>query len=75
MRLTTMFLLSTYFIYRSKHNNSLLSIGLFLEKCKRAYQIERFIARRNKKLLLHNKIWEPLPFSNNSYHFLSVSKL
>ena len=49
-----------YFIYRSKLNKSPLSISLFLEKCKRTYQIERFIARNNKTLYFHDKKWEPL---------------
>ena len=49
-----------YFSYRYKLNKSPLSISLFLEKCKRTYQIERFIARNNKNLYFHVKKWERL---------------
>ena len=49
-----------FFIYRSKLNKFPLSMSLFLEKCKRTYQIERYIVRRNKKLFFHNKKWQPV---------------
>ena len=44
-----------HLIYHSKLNKPTLSISLFLEKCK------RIIARRNKKLFLHNRKWKLLP--------------
>ena len=50
---------SKYFIYRSKLNKTSLSTPILLTKCKKTYQIERFIARKNNKLYLHNKKWEP----------------
>ena len=48
-----------YFIYRSKLNKTSLSTPILLTKCKKTYQIERFIARKKNKLYLHNKKWEP----------------
>ena len=69
MWLTTMFLLTTSFLRVNTSFTVLSSVNppsplvCFLEKCKRTHQIERFIVRRNKKLFLHNKKWEPLlPF-------------
>ena len=49
-----------YFIYRCKLNRASLSLRLLIDKFKKTYQTERFIARKNNKLdLLHNK-WKPL---------------
>ena len=48
-----------YFIYRSKLNKTSLSTPILLTKCKKTYQIERFIARKNNKLYLHKKKLEP----------------
>ena len=59
-----------YFIYRCKLNKTSLSLRSLIDKFKKTYQTERFIARkkekRNNKLdLLHNK-WKPLlPLINN----------
>jgi len=50
---------SKYFIYRSKLKKTSLSTPILLTRCKKTYQIERFIARKNNKLYLHNKKWEP----------------
>ena len=58
-----------YSIYRSKLNKSPLFISLFLEKCKRTYQIERFIARNNKLYIFTIKNGSPYShFWINSYH-------
>ena len=51
---------SKYFIYRSKLNKTSLSAPILLTKCKKTYQIERFIARKKNKLYPHNKKCEPL---------------
>ena len=49
-----------YFIYRCKLNRASLSLRLLIDKFKKTFQTERFIARKNNKLdLLHNK-WKPL---------------
>ena len=50
---------SKYFIYRTKLNKTSLSTPILLTKCKKTYQIKRFIARKNNKLYLHNKKGEP----------------
>ena len=49
-----------YYIYRWKLNKSSLSLRLFVDKFKKTFQTERFIARKNNKLLFHNKKWKPL---------------
>ena len=49
-----------YFIYRCKLNKTSLSLRLLLDKFKRTFQTERFVAGKNNKLsLLYNK-WKPL---------------
>ena len=62
-----------FFIYRSKLDKFPLSTSLFLEKCKRTYEIERYITRRNKKLFFRNKNGSlSSQFWNSSYQVLRV---
>ena len=51
---------SKYFIYRTKPNKTSLSLKLLFEKIKSTFQIERFLARKNNKLLIHENKWKPL---------------
>ena len=57
-----------------------VSTSLLFAKCKKTYQIERFVANKNNKLLFHN--WEPLlplmelqlsPRFHNNFHQISVA--
>ena len=40
--------------------SSSVSLKLFFEKIKNTFQIERFLARKNNKLLIHGSKWKPL---------------
>ena len=60
MLLKYIILESKHFIYYTKLNKSSLSLKLFFEKIKNTFQIERFLARKNNKLLIHENKWKPL---------------
>ena len=51
---------SKYFIYRCKLNKSSLCIRLLVDKFKKTFQTERFIAKKNNKIHFHDKKWKPL---------------
>ena len=48
------------FIYRCKLNKSSLCIRLLVDKFKKTFQTERFIAKKNNKIQFHDKKWKPL---------------
>ena len=50
---------SKYFIYRCKLNKGCLCVSLLVDKFKKTFQTERFIAKRNK-IHFHDKKWKPL---------------
>ena len=51
---------SKYFIYRCKLNKGSLSLRLLVDKFRKTFQTERFVARKNDKLDFHDKKWKPL---------------
>ena len=52
---------SKYFINRCKLNKSSLCIRLLVDKFKKTFQTERFIAKKkNNKIHFHDKKWKPL---------------
>ena len=51
---------SKYFIYRCKLNKGCLCVRLLVDKFKKTFQTERFIAKRNNKIHFHDKKWKPL---------------
>ena len=51
---------SKYFIYHCKLNKGFLCIRLLVDKFKKTFQTERFIAKKNNKIRLHDKKWKPL---------------
>ena len=51
---------SKYFIYRCKLNKGCLCVSLLVDKFKKTFQTERFIAKRNNKIHFHDKKWKPL---------------
>ena len=57
MLLNYIILESKYLIYRTKLNKTSLSLKLLLEKIKNTFQIERILARKNNKLLIHDSKW------------------
>ena len=48
------------FIYRCKLNKGCLCVSLLVDKFKKTFQTERFIAKRNNKIHFHDKKWKPL---------------
>ena len=52
MLLNYIILESKHFIYRTKLNKTSLSLKLLFEKIKNTFRIERFLARKNNKLLI-----------------------
>ena len=59
MLLNYIILESKDLIYRTKLNKTSLSLKLLFEKIKNTFQIERFLARKNNKLLIHDNKWKP----------------
>ena len=53
-------LLAKIFIYKCKYSNVNPSLIVFKAKLKATYQSELFIAKRNGRLLIHYKKWNPL---------------
>ena len=51
---------SKYYIYRCKLNKGSLCVRLLVDKFKKTFQTERFIAKRNNKIHFHDNKWEPL---------------
>ena len=51
---------SKYFIYRCKLNKGSLCVRLLVDKFRKTFQTERFIAKKNNKIHFHNKKWKPL---------------
>ena len=51
---------SKYFIYRCKLNKGCLCVSLLVDKFKKTFQTERFIAKRNNKIHFHDTKWKPL---------------
>ena len=51
---------SKHFIYRCKLNKGSLSLRLLVDKFRKTFQTERFVARKNDKLDFHDKKWKPL---------------
>ena len=51
---------SKYFIYRCKLNKGSLCVRLLVDKFRKMFQTERFIAKKNNKIHFHNKKWKPL---------------
>ena len=51
---------SKYFIYRCKLNKGSLCMRLLVDKFKKTFQTERFIAKKNNKIHFHDKKWKPL---------------
>ena len=51
---------SKYFIYRCKLNKGSLCLRLLVDKFRKTFQTERFVARKNDKLDFHDKKWKPL---------------
>ena len=51
---------SKYFIYRCKLNKGCLCVSLLVDKFKKTFQTERFIAKRNNKIHFHDKKWKLL---------------
>ena len=51
---------SKYFIYRCKLNKSSLCLRLLVDKFKKSFQTERFIAKKNNKIHFHDKKWKLL---------------
>ena len=52
-----------YFIYRCKLNKGCLCVRLLVDKFKKTFQTERFIAKRNNKIPFHDKKW--IKFKSN----------
>ena len=51
---------SKYFIYCCKLKKGSLSLKLLIDKFKKTFQTERFIANKNNKIHYHDKKWKPL---------------
>ena len=51
---------SKYFIYRCKLNKGSLCVRLLVDKFRKTFQTERFIAKKQNKIHFHNKKWKPL---------------
>ena len=51
-------LLTKFYIYRSKLDNTKLSLEVFKAKLKATFNIEFVIAKRNGKLAQHYKKWK-----------------
>ena len=51
---------SKYFIYRCKLNKGSLRVRLLVDKFRKTFQTERFIAKKKNKIHFHNKKWKPL---------------
>ena len=64
-----------YFIYRSKLNKFPFSISLFLKNARERMKWNVLLQEGTKSYFPTTKHGSPAHFSNNSYHFLFVSKL
>ena len=53
-------LVSKYFIYSCKFNKGSLCIRLLVDKFKKTFQTESFIARKKQQNHFHDKKWKPL---------------
>ena len=53
-------LLAKMFIYKCKYSNATPSLIGFKAKLKATYKLELFLAKRNGRLLNHDKKWNPL---------------
>ena len=60
MLLNYILLESKYLIYRTKLKKTSLSLKLLFETIKSTFQIERFLAKKNNKFLIHDNKWKPL---------------
>jgi len=51
---------SKYFIYRCRLNKGSVCMRLLVDKFKKTFQTERFIAKKCNKIHFHDKKWKPL---------------